>query len=48
MSPYPGIPKSKTAKMEKCVAHVKAKGGKAKNPYAICHSAIMGKSSKRK
>ena len=45
--PYPGVPKSKTAKMERCVAHVKAKGGKV-NPYAVCNASIMHKSSKRK
>jgi hypothetical protein len=44
--PYPNMPKSKWDEMERCVAHVKAKGG-VKNPYAICHASIMGKKKKK-
>lgn len=40
--PYPNMPKSKWAAMERCVAEVKAEGG-VKNPYAVCHASIMGK-----
>lgn len=39
--PYPNMPKSTWARMEKCVADVKAKDG-GKNAYAICYSSIMG------
>lgn len=44
--PYKNLPKSKTKKMERCVAEVKEKGG-AKNPYAVCHASIMGKLKSR-
>lgn len=40
--PYPGVPSSLTKKMERCVAHLKRKGG-VKNVYAVCHASIMGK-----
>ena len=46
MVPYPGVPSSLTSKMERCVAHVKAKGGKV-NPYAVCHASVMGHKKKQ-
>lgn len=39
--PYANMPKSMWARMDRCVADVKAKG-KSKNAYAICYSSIMG------
>jgi len=40
--PYNNVPKSKTSKMDKCVASVKKSNPDA-DPYAICYSSIMGK-----
>jgi hypothetical protein len=45
--PYPGVPKSKTKKMERCVERVIKKEGKSKSSaIAICHKSIMGKNKK--
>ena len=44
--PYPNMPKSKWAAMEKCVREVKAKNP-GKNAYAICYISLMhGKKTK--
>lgn len=39
--PYANVPKALWPEMERCVADVKAKGGK-KDPYAICYSSVVG------
>jgi len=39
--PYANVPKALWPKMERCVAHVKAKDG-GKNAYAICYSSVVG------
>lgn len=38
--PYKNLPKRLWSKMERCVAKVKAKGGKV-NPYAVCYEILM-------
>lgn len=43
--PYSNIPKSKTKKMERCVASVKKSNPNA-NPYAVCYDSLMGKLKK--
>lgn len=45
--PYPGIPESKTPKMEDCVNKVMDQGKAKSNSIAICHDSIMGKMSKK-
>jgi hypothetical protein len=45
--PYPNLPKRLWPKMERCVAKVKARGGKV-NPYAVCYAALKGKFKKKK
>lgn len=40
--PYSNLPKALWPKMERCVAHVKAKNPSA-NAYAVCYSSIVGK-----
>lgn len=40
--PYANVPKHLWGKMDRCVAQVKAKGGKGKNAYAICYSSVVG------
>jgi len=40
--PLANIPKPLQAKYERCVAHVKAEGGKV-NPYAVCYASVVGK-----
>lgn len=44
--PYTNVPKSKWAKMERCVKRVKRKKG-VKSAHAICHSSVVGKRKKR-
>jgi len=43
MSPYAGVPPSKTADMERCVKKVMAEGKSKSSAIAICHTSIMGK-----
>jgi len=43
MSPYAGVPPSKTADMEACVKKVMADGKSKDSAIAICHASIMGK-----
>jgi len=43
--PYPNMPKSLWAKMERCVARVKVKHTGVK-PYAVCYKSLMGKKKK--
>lgn len=38
--PYPGVPKSKTADMERCIVAMKQKK-EIDNPYALCHSVVI-------
>jgi len=39
--PYANLPKSQWAKMDRCVADVKAKNPKV-NAYAVCFTSITG------
>lgn len=45
--PYSNLPKSKWPAMERCVAHVKAKGG-VKNAYAVCYASVTGTRGKKR
>jgi hypothetical protein len=38
---------AENAKYDRCVEHVKEQGGKAKNPYAICHASLKKDDSKQ-
>jgi hypothetical protein len=44
--PYANLPKSQWAKMDRCVAKVKARGGKV-NAYAVCYASIAGAGIKK-
>jgi hypothetical protein len=47
--PYPGVPTSKTPKMERCVERVMRGQGKSKSSaIAICHTSVMGKKKGKK
>jgi len=48
--PYPGVPKNKTAKMERCIEHVKAKnpGWSKSRAIATCNISVTGKQKKGK
>lgn len=39
--PYANVPKALWGKMDRCVEHVKKKGG-SKDPYAVCYSSVVG------
>lgn len=39
--PYDNVPKALWGKMDRCVEHVKKKGG-SKDPYAVCYSSVVG------
>ncbi len=39
--PYANVPKSLWGKMDRCVAHVKAKGD-VSNAYAVCYKSVVG------
>lgn len=45
--PYQGIPKHLWPKMERCVAKVKAEGGKV-NAYAVCAASILRQTKSKK
>jgi hypothetical protein len=48
--PYKNLPKSLWAKMDRCVADVKArnkKSGKTVDPYGVCYSSIVGAGVKK-
>ena len=48
--PYPGVPKSKTAKMERCVEKVMAKkpGWSKSRAIATCNISVTGKQKGKK
>lgn len=48
MSPYPGVPKSKTKRMESCVSKIMRKGKSKSSAIAICHGPVTGKNKKGK
>jgi len=44
--PYSGVPSNLTAKMERCVSGVMAKGRNKSSAIAICHNSVTGASKK--